>query len=364
MRVVPVKNIRPGVELAKPVYDEHGRVLVQTNMQLTEVMIKRLKNMNITYAVIREENTDDILIHSPIPDEQRIEAIQQIKHTFQNVKSDYLMNSNHLLEKAAVKLEVLVKELTTELSKNEEVIHYLSDLLIVDDYLFAHSLNVSMYTLALAQELHVNSSDLEQLGLGAVLHDIGKTMIPDEIINKPGKLEKDEWKIVQAHTEYGFEILRHAHNIPLLVAHCAYQHHERMDGSGYPRGIQQNEIHPFAKIIGVADVFDAVTSNRVYRDAMLPHEGLDILYSGAGTQFDKHLVETFKKTVALYPNGLTVKLSDGRVGVVARQNRQLFDRPVVRILQENDRNVNPYDLDMKDVLDVTIVSTDNLHKQD
>ncbi|QGH34214.1 HD domain-containing protein [Gracilibacillus salitolerans] len=360
MRLIPTKFIRAGIELAKPIYDAHGRVLLQKNIQLTESMVDRLKTSGITYVFTRDEDTDDIIVHPPIPDQQRIEAVHKIKETFRTLESEDITKNNYLLEKAALKLDQLVKGIARELSNNDDVIHYLSDLLIIDDYVFSHSLNVSMYTLALAQELNLKNKDMEQLGLGAVLHDIGKIILPDEVLNKPGKLTNKEFKLVQAHTEYGFDLLRKAHNIPLLVAHCAYQHHERLDGSGYPRGIKDKEIHPFARIIGVADVFDAVTSNRTYRDAMLPHEGLEILYGGSGTQFDIQLVDSFKKTVAVYPNGLTIYLSDGREGVVARQNSQMFERPVVRVLKEYGSKVVPYDLDLMKVLDVMIVNTDQL----
>ncbi|SFM38777.1 HDIG domain-containing protein [Gracilibacillus orientalis] len=360
MRLIPTKLIRAGIELAKPIYDAHGRVLLQKNVQLTKSMVDRLKNLGITYVFIRDEDTDDIIVHPPIPEQQRIETLQKIKEAFQSLELEDLTKNNYLLEKATFKLEQLVKEIAKELSKNDEVIHYLSDLFIIDDYVYSHSLNVSMYTLALAQALNLKNKDMEQLGLGAVLHDIGKIVIPEEVLNKPGRLTNMEFKIMQAHTEYGFDLLRKSHNIPLHVAHCAYQHHERLDGTGYPRGIHKDDIHPFARIIGVADVFDAVTSNRTYRDAMLPHEGLEILYGGAGTQFDLHHVEMFKKTIAVYPNGLNVYLSDGREGVVARQNSQMYERPVVRVLKDNDLKVKPYDLDLSKVLDVMIVNMEQL----
>ncbi|UOQ85305.1 HD-GYP domain-containing protein [Gracilibacillus salinarum] len=361
MKLIPTKNIRPGFELAKPIYDERGRILVQKEVRLTQSMVHRLQNLGVTYVFIREKDTEDIYVHPPIPDQQRMEAIQQIKETFKSVEVQGISNQrNYLLEKAANKLNYLVTEIAAELGKNEDVIHYLSDLLIIDDYVFSHSLNVSLYTLALAQEKNMKRTELEQLGLGAILHDIGKIILPDEILNKPGKLSDAEFQIVQSHTDYGFEMLRKVPGIPLLVAHCAFQHHERLDGSGYPRGITEAVIHPFARMIGVADVFDAVTSNRVYREAMLPHEGLEILYSGAGTLFDKSLVETFKKTIALYPNGMTVQLSDGSEGVVARQNYQLLERPVVRILKENGVKVSPYDLNLAKVLNVMIIHTNKL----
>ncbi|SHM93101.1 HD-GYP domain-containing protein [Gracilibacillus kekensis] len=360
MRIVPTTIIQSGVELAKPIYDVHGRVLLQKNIQLSQSMVNRLKNMGVTYVIVRDEDTDDIVVTPPIPDEQRIDAVQRIKSAFRSLQREDLTKNNFLLERTAFKLNDMVKDIAKEISQNDDVIHYLSDLLIIDDYVFSHSLNVSMYTLALAQELNFKPKELEDIGLGAILHDIGKIIIPDEILNKKAKLTNMEFEIIQTHTNYGFEILRKAHSIPLLVAHCAYQHHERLDGSGYPRGIKNEDIHPYARIIGVADVFDAVTSNRAYRDAMLPHEGLEILYGGAGSQFDQHLVEKFKKTVALFPNGLTVYLSDGSEGVVASQNPQMYDRPVIRIIKEKGLKVTPYDLDLAVVLDVMIINTGEL----
>ncbi|WP_405196576.1 HD-GYP domain-containing protein [Virgibacillus necropolis] len=128
-----------------------------------------------------------------------------------------------------------------------------------------------------------------------------------------------------------------------------------MDGSGYPRGIAGNDIHPYAKIIAVADVFDAVTSNRSYRDAMLPRDGLEILYAGAVNLFDKEIVEAFKRSVAVYPNGLAVELSDNRLGVVVRQHKHLCDRPIVRIITDESKQDNsPYEIDLSRCLSITI----------
>ena len=170
--------------------------------------------------------------------------------------------------------------------------------------------------------------------MGAILHDVGKMNIPFEILGKPGKLTEEEFEMVKKHPEYGFQLLKNIHTVSLHVAHCAYQHHERIDGSGYPRGLKGDEIHELGKIIAVADVFDAVTSNRVYRNAMLPHEGLEILYAGAGNQFEVSIVEAFRRAVAIYPMGLTVELNDDRKGVISGQNIGIGDRPIVRIIEE------------------------------
>ena len=125
---------------------------------------------------------------------------------------------------------------------------------------------------------------------------------------------------MKQHSRFGFDLLRNLHSMSLLVAHCAFQHHERIDGSGYPRGLVDVEIHPFAKIIGVADVFDAVTSNRVYREKMLPSEGIAIIEAGSGKMFDTSVVEALKRSIVHYPNGTIVLLNNERRGVVSKQN--------------------------------------------
>jgi HD-GYP domain-containing protein (c-di-GMP phosphodiesterase class II) len=147
------------------------------------------------------------------------------------------------------------------------------------------------------------------------------------------------------------------------VAHCALQHHERIDGLGYPRGLKGDEIHRYAKIISVIDVFDAVTNPRPYRTAVLPHKGLELLYSGSGTQFESRQVEYFKKCIAIYPQGLTVKLNDGRVGIVSEYNFQAVGRPKIRIIQDEERQkVQPYEIDLasNENLTLEIVDADAL----
>ncbi|MFC4387134.1 HD-GYP domain-containing protein [Gracilibacillus marinus] len=355
MRLVSTSMLREGIELAKPIYDGKGRVLVQRNVKLTNRMVNRLKSSGITYVYMRDKFTEDILITPPISAEERLDAVNKIKTSFQSIESKDIKNASHLMDAASEQMNDIVKGLIGNLYEQEEVMHYLSDLLIIDDYVFNHSLNVTIYTLALAKELRYNKKDLQVIGLGSLLHDIGKVYIPQEILNKEGKLTDTEFQIVKAHTEYGFEILRKSHSIPLLVAHCAFQHHERLDGSGYPRGLKEDKIHPYAKILGIADVFDAVTSNRVYRKAMLPHEGIEILYQGADSKFDKKLIDIFKRTVAIYPNGVTVGLSDGRKGIVIKQNHRYDVNPFIRIIEDNGETVQPYDLDLSAYPNITII---------
>lgn len=358
MRLVETASVQPGTILAKSIYNEKGQVLLNEGVELKDKLIERLLLLGVPYLYIKDENTEDIVYKSSISDKLRNESIRTIESTFIEVQNESYLESAFVIEKSARQFKAIIRQLLLEIQNNDDLITLLTDVFSYDKYTFTHSLNVTLYSLAIGMELKLAPRELEILGMGAILHDIGKMKIPSEILLKPGKLTKDEFEVVKTHAEEGFQILRNVSTIPLLVAHCAFQHHERLDGSGYPRGLSRKEIHPFGKIIAVADVFDAVTSNRIYRRAMLPHEGLEILYSGVENLFETHIVEAFRRAVAIYPIGITVELSDGRKGVVSRQNVGLSDRPIVRILEENGKKVKPYDVDLSVELSVVITNCD------
>ncbi|UII55429.1 HD-GYP domain-containing protein [Cytobacillus spongiae] len=364
MRLVATGSVQQGEILAKAIYNEKGQVLVNEGVILKDTVLTRLISLGISYIYIQDGQTEDISYQHPISEKLRQEAIQTIETTFQQVQSAKALSHSFVIEKAAKRLTELIKAILSEIRGNEDLLTLLSDVYTYDNYIFTHSLNVTMYTLAIGMELNLKPKDLERLGLGAVLHDVGKMKIPEEILLKPGRLTEEEFTVVKTHAEEGFEILRKVQTLPLIIAHCAYQHHERLNGTGYPRGLKCNEIHEYGKIIAVADVFDAVTSNRVYRQAMLPHEGLEILYSGVGTLFEPKVVEAFRRAVAIYPIGITVKLSDGKKGVVSRQNIGLSDRPVVRIIEIGDEPVKPFEFDLKSELSVVITDCDTTFKNE
>src|SRR5699024_6731484 len=357
MRLIRTKNMEQGMVLGQGIYDEDGRVLINRGVTLSSTMIHRLIQYGVTYAYIEDKQANDICLPTVITEGLRIKAVHTIKDTFKKLHHTGYLKQTHLLNKQEDTLKNIVGQLIDELQGKQEAISLLSDIYVTDDYIFHHSLNVTIYTLAIGKELKLSEKELTELGFGAMLHDIGKIFIDSNILQKPNKLTDEEFHAIKQHTTLGFDYLRKNTDLPTIIAHCAYQHHERIDGSGYPRGITDLEIHKYAKIIGIADVFDAVTSNRVYREAMLPHKGIEILYAGAVNLFDKSMVEAFKKSVAIYPNGLKVELSNGKSGIVKQQNKQLADRPVVRILSEDDRQIiKPYEVDLAKTFNVTITA--------
>ncbi|MCD5325172.1 MULTISPECIES: HD-GYP domain-containing protein [Pontibacillus] len=358
MRLLSTFSLEAGHELAKPIHNDKGKVLIHSGVLLTNKMIERLNDYGVTYVYIEDEATNDIVTEFPISDQVRNQAIDRITDTFDKIKSSNIKDS-FIFDRTGEKMKDVVRKILSDIQGHKKAVSLLSDVFTYDDYIFTHSLNVTIYTLALGTELGLPSKKLEELGFGAILHDVGKVKVPREVLLKPGKLNDEEFKLIKEHSEAGFNILRAAPSVSLVAAHCAYQHHERLDGSGYPRGLCDKDIHYYAKILAIADVFDAVTSNRVYRRAMLPHEGLEILYAGSGTKFDLHMIQAFRRSVAVYPNGLSVTLSDGRKGVVSRQNTEVSDRPHIRILEENGKAVVPYyEVDLGKELNLMITECD------
>lgn len=340
MRLISINVAKPGMVVGRPIWNESGHPLLQKNVILTDGVIHRLKQINIQYLYIEDEISKGIEIEETVPLEVRTKAVAGITNTFQQVKGLETRDAAFVLDQQTKVIGSVIENLLESILNNPEMLTVLTDTFIYDQALFQHSFNVTLYSLVIAKELGYSYEDLRTIGTGALLHDVGKMLIPLEILQKPSQLTDEEFSIMKQHTRYGFDILRNLHTVSLLVAHCALQHHERLDGSGYPRGLVDYEIHPYAKIIAVADVFDAVTSKRVYRDKLLPYQGIALIESGSGTLYDKRIVDAFKRSIIHYPNGMVVTLTDGRKGIVAKQNNNHSSRPWIRIFEENGTFLN------------------------
>ncbi len=351
MRLVTIDRCQPGQIVGKQIYNVNGSVLLTKGSKLTERVIKRLKKLNVSTFYIEDELSEGIEILDIIPEELRIEAeititegfktIAELHHNKANLQS--MMKSGRAIRS----FQKVFRDILDCLIDHYQALSLLATTKVYENHIFTHSLNVSIYSCQLGLENGLPLKQIEEIGLGAMLHDLGKMYVPQEILTKPGELTREEYELVQKHCELGFETLRKIHEFPLTAAHCAFQHHERMDGKGYPRGLKEHEIHKYAKIIGVCDVFDAVTSPRAYRPAYLPHQGIEILSAGAGTQFDANQVKAFKECIAIYPQGMTVKLDDGRAGIVTMYNYKAAGRPEIRIIRdEENQSIKPYEMDL------------------
>ncbi|SES22824.1 HD-GYP domain-containing protein [Salisediminibacterium halotolerans] len=364
MKLKTIHNLQENDTLAKPIYNDEGQILLNSGVNLTVPMISRLVHKGIQFVYVEDALTADVYVDDVLNDSVRRKSMKQIHENFSEISRQMAMGKVVEMEKMSGQFSEIVNSILDSVRNHNEAVLMLSDVISYDSYIFRHSLNVTVYALATGQALGLNAKELHELGMGAILHDVGKMSLPASVLNKKGKLTEEEFAVVKEHTEAGFDLLRKTNTIPLLAAHCAFQHHERLDGSGYPRELKDGAIHYYAKILAVADVFDAVTSDRIYRDAMLPHEGLAIIQAGSGQLYDRDIVDAFSKTVAIYPVGTTVQLSDGRTAVVIKSTKELPERPLVRVTHEQDGSkVEPYDLDMSETLNITIVTCETLTEQ-
>ncbi|MBB6452745.1 HD-GYP domain-containing protein (c-di-GMP phosphodiesterase class II) [Salirhabdus euzebyi] len=349
MRLVTVDSCPSGITLGKTIYNENGTVLLAAGTVLTDRLINGLKKYQIHTIYVEDEASEGIEIINTIPAELRNKAVNEITEGLNTIASIKQSPIRGLMksERTIRTFQKIVKEIQGCLTENPTALNLLAATKVHENYVYSHCLNVAIYATQLGIENGLPIKKIEEIGLGAMLHDIGKLFVSRDILNKPGKLSNEEFEHVKTHSALGYELLKKIHEIPIPVAHCAYQHHERIDGKGYPRGLKGNEIHNYVKILSVVDVFDAVTSARVYRKPFLPHKGLELLYAGCGTQFENEQVQLFKKCIAIYPAGTTVQLNDGRVGIVSKYDFNAVGRPIVRIIKdEEQQNVKPYEIDL------------------
>ncbi|MDO7908479.1 HD-GYP domain-containing protein [Paenibacillus sp. JX-17] len=361
MRLVPVTSLQSGMKLGKKIYTEDGLVLLAAGVELTDKLISRLCQLGIGYIYIEDALTEDVHVPELIHEETRLKALSVIKREFNMVPKGFVSNRAYHLGAA---FGQMMESILDDIGSRDDTMIMLQDMKSTDFSLFDHSLNVCLYTLVLGLANGYNKKQLLELGLGALLHDIGKMQIPSHILQKPGKLTDEEFKHVQAHTKIGFEILRSEPGIPLVSAVCALQHHERLNGSGYPNGFKKDEIHEYAKWVALADSYDAMTANRVYRPGLLPHKAVESLYAGSGTLYEQSMLERFRDCVAIYPLGLTVTLSTGETGVVVRIHHQIPQRPVIRVFKDrNGQEVPPYEIDLSTALSIIITDIPGIHNE-
>jgi HD-GYP domain-containing protein (c-di-GMP phosphodiesterase class II) len=361
VRIVPTLLCCPGMRLGKQVFSEEGKVLVGYRVELTQGMILKLARMGVDYLYIEDAQTEDIQVEEPIRDETRSllrTALSKIYSKFGASSSFSSMNESSSLTRL---LYEGMDRVIDDLSYGKKDFVTLTTLNMVpattlEQHFCQNAINVCVYATKLGLLQGYTHEALQNLGFGALLHDIGSVHIPAKLLQSSSQLTPAEYAEIQKHTEFGFHMLKEESGIPMLAATVALQHHERLDGSGYPYNLKGEQIHENARWIGLLDSYDAMTHPRAYRNAIAPHHALEILYANAGSLYDINKVALFRNKVAIFPVGLSVTLSTGEKGVISKQNPSILSRPTVRVLK-NERGESlkdPYEIDLSRALHIMI----------
>jgi HD-GYP domain-containing protein (c-di-GMP phosphodiesterase class II) len=344
MRLVNLDNIKEGMILGRSIYGPNTELFLRKGMMMKDAYVTSLRRLNYHSIYIEDELSQDIKINEAITSEQRNIAVRAVKNVFKNSIS----GNNSRMQFSG--LYEAVSGIIDQILSNEGAIDNLTTLKSFDEYTFQHSVNACIISVLMGKKLRFSKNSLMNLGIASILHDIGKIAVPYEIINKPSTLTNEEYDLVKEHPRLGRDMVIESKIFPPEVALAIYQHHERPDGRGYLENKSNEELHIYAKIIALADVYDAITSKRSYKNAMPTFEAYECIMTGMGTQFDSEITAVFLKNIAPFPVGTVVQLSNGQTGIVINNNENLMMRPCIRLAE----NKEILDLSDAGTLSVTI----------
>jgi HD-GYP domain-containing protein (c-di-GMP phosphodiesterase class II) len=347
VRLIPSRKIRDGVELARDIVagPPGTAPLLRAGVRLSARYAELLPKAGVGSVWIEDDLGAEIDVVEPLSVETRAKVHKATGAAI--AAAGVALRSGSGMPSAIVEsLDDVAGAMVNDLLDCPDAALALDDLSAFDDYTHRHSVQVTVLGLLIARRVWATDGwtdyrgrrrldrveeRLRKLGLGLLVHDVGKLAVPPEILNKPGRLSGDEMAVMKTHAHLGVELLRPADLSPIAIS-VVRDHHERIDGSGYPEGLHGAQVQEFPRIAAVADVYDAVTSERVYKPAAPPHVGVRVIRDGSGTQFCPAIVRHFSAVVMPYPLGHEVRLPDGRSAVVSAVDIEFPDTPTVRVM--------------------------------
>ena len=361
MVFVRTEELLPGMCLARDIHfytpASTSAITLARGQKITDVQITQMGSAKLDGAYI-DTIRSEVRVISSINQEIRREAITNIH----NLADNFIDSSRGVQQSDIEAIDGTTQSLIDGLSSNKDILVNIADIKMYDDYTFHHSLSVAIMSIAIGMELGFNNTMLKELGLAGLLHDIGKVAVPIEIITKPDRLTKEEFDIVKMHPVHAANHFKERSLVNGNIFNGIVGHHEKLDGSGYPNHLKGDQIHPYARILAVADVYDALTSNRPYRIPNPPNEAIEFVMGGMGTHFDENVVKAFLRKVAPYPAGSKVQLSNGEAAYVMKNYPDQPLRPLVAVEHSEKLYDLSWDNNCLDIV-ITMLLEESKHNQ-
>jgi putative nucleotidyltransferase with HDIG domain len=374
IKKIDVKKLKPGVFvhdfncgwLHHPFL--HNRVKIKTEKEIEKIVKHQIRELYIDTdqgldvddaptkpEVDREIQTEiNKLDESAVKDGARVSLQEEIVRA-KELLNETKTNTQRLMDDIKVgkqldmrQVETIVDKMTESVLNNSDALISLARIKTKDEYTYLHSIAVSALCISFGEHLQLDDKKIKAIGIGGLLHDIGKVKVPIEILNKPGPLSEEEFEIMKEHVKHGDCILRQTTAIDEDAICVTTHHHERLDGPGYPEGLKGDEISVFGQIAAIVDIYDALTSERCYKNPMPPTEALRKLFEWSRGYLNKGLVEQFIVHLGIYPVGSVVRLRSGIIGVVIDHGERGLLYPVVRVLYDTRKGkvLSPLDIDL------------------
>jgi len=346
MKKVTLDKLEPGMKLAKDIILDDGRFLLLKGFTLKERYLEKIRLYDIPYVYVENEIEkieyfSEEVIYS--------ETYHTVKNVMKAVRKGDDVDVGSINE--------TVSEIIQSIINNDNVFMKLTGIRDIDNYTYLHSVDVCIYSLIAGKTMNLSAEELNNLALGAILHDIGKCKIPLNILNKPARLTESEYELIKKHSEYGYEIVKRTPGLNDEIANIVLHHHEHWDGDGYPHGLKGDEIDLLSRIVAIADVYDALTADRVYRKRFMPHEAAEYIIANSGTQFDSQIIRVFIDSIAVYPADIIVMLNTGEIARVVESKGPPSIRPKVMVIarKKGPPVFEPYLIDLAKNPGISIV---------
>lgn len=344
MNLISIEDVRSGMILARDVINDLGIIFMSAGTELNPASIDGLRKLDIDFIYIKEENEMHVKtdIETISVEQAYIRLLTIYKAIYTNVRLGKSMNVEQLA------LDTL--PLFRKICEDNNILDYFRRVVVDEAYLYKHSVNVAILSMIIGKWLNLKPHIQDNLAVSGLLHDIGKTKIAPEIINKSGELTTEEFDQIKHHTIYGYEILSQATGVSSEIMDGVLYHHERIDGSGYPEGRSSSDIPLYAKVIGVADVFDAITENKIYRAKISVYAAARVLKTESFNKLEPKVTEVFLKNISRFYVGNKVKLNTGEVGEVILLNKADLTRPLIKVGDQYFDMSTNYKLEIIDVV--------------